>query len=311
MGQIHTFILPSLLTEGRQPPLTTFIRRVVHYMHNAYIVNDFSDRGHLLFFSTMNDARDFLSLITLAVFLNVLDERTYRLSLETYQKDPAILQQCHDIFDLNAIPVIERHHLCYIRSLSFDLLNWFFENYSFASVELEEDDMEPFSTVFIPFIIHIGRQIVKYKYAAEDRGITTAPSISRQVHRQVQSALFGLEFARDAWLEEKAVEEERDYHRDIDGDEGVDFDSCDLDYDFSGYTITRREIPADRTSIDDFLEAGKSNADRRFFRGLDSEFKVKKIGEYSYINIHILFGIPTSIFFLFFFEPNRFVGRRR
>ena len=212
MGQIHTFILPSLLTEGGRPPLTTFIRRVVHYMHNAYIVNDSSDRGHLLSFSTLDDARDFLSLITLAVFLNVLDERTYRPSLETYQKDPAILQQCHDIFDLNAIPVIERHHLCYIRGLSFDLLNWFFENYSFASVELEEDDIEAFSTVFIPFIVHIGRQVIKYKYAAEDRGITTTPSISRQVHRQVQSALFGLEFAWDAWLEEKVIEEEKDYH---------------------------------------------------------------------------------------------------
>ena len=277
MGQIHTFILPSLLTEGRQPPLTTFIRRVVHYMHNAYIVNDFSDRGHLLFFSTMNDARDFLSLITLAVFLNVLDERTYRLSLETYQKDPAILQQCHDIFDLNAIPVIERHHLCYIRGLSFDLLNWFFENYSFASVELEEDDMEPFSTVFIPFIIHIGRQIVKYKYAAEDRGITTAPSISRQVHRQVQSALFGLEFARDAWLEEKAVEEERDYHRDIDGDEGVDFDSCDLDYDFSGILSLDVRFRRIEPPLTTFLRLAKVMLIGAFFVGLTQNSKSKRL----------------------------------
>ena len=104
----------------------------------------------------MDDARDLLSLVTLAIFLNVLDERTYKLSLETYQDDPIALQQSYDIFDLNAIPVIERYHLSYTRGLSLDLLEWVFENYVFSSVELEEEDVDAFGTIFVPFIVYIG-----------------------------------------------------------------------------------------------------------------------------------------------------------
>ena len=112
------------------------------------------------------------------------------------------LQQCHDIFDLNAIPVIERHHLCYTRSLSLNPLDWFFENYSFSSIELEEDDIDAFCTIFIPFIVRIGRQITKYKCAAEEHGYITS-STFKQVNRQIQTALFSFEFARDAGLKKR------------------------------------------------------------------------------------------------------------
>jgi len=118
MGHIHSFILPSFLTEGKPPSLTIFICRIVHCMHNAYVLNDLSDRSHLLSFTTLDDACDLFSLVMAAIFLNVLDDRTYELSLETSQEDLKILQQCHNIFDLNAIPVVERHHLCYTQSFN-------------------------------------------------------------------------------------------------------------------------------------------------------------------------------------------------
>jgi hypothetical protein len=278
MGRIHTFILPSLLTEGKTPPFAIFIRRIVHYMHNAYVLSDSSDRSHLLPLSSIDDARDLLALATMAIFLNIFDERTYQLSTETHQEDPNALQQCHDTFDLNAIPVVERHHLCYTRGLSLDLLEWFFENFSFSSVELEEDDVDAFRTLFIPFIVCIGRQIAKYKRAAEEHGHATS-STFEQVNRQIQSALFSIEFARDVWLEEKAAEEEKDHNEDADDDESDDMNTFDLDFDLSSYNISRREIPAKRDSCDNFLEKGKTKADKRFFHGLTSQFKLEDIGK--------------------------------
>lgn len=278
IGRIHTFILPSLLTEGKSPPFTTFVRRVVHYMHNAYVVNDSSDRSHLLSFSSLDDARDLLTLVAMAIFLNVLDERTYQMSMGTNQEDPTSLQQCHDIFDLNAIPVIERHHLCYTRGLSLDLLDWFFENYSFSSVELEEDDIDGFSTIFIPFIVRIGRQIAKYKCAAEVRGYITS-STFEQVNHQIQSALFTYEFARDAWLEEKAADEEKGYNRNVEDEDDDGIDAHDLDYDLGDFLISQRETSTERNSCDNFLEEGKTNADRRFFRGLTSQFNLENLGK--------------------------------
>ena len=278
VGQIHSFILPTLLTEGTKPPLSIFIRRIVHYMHSAYVMNDSSDGSHLLRLSSLDDARDLFSLISMAIFLNVLDERTYRLSLESPQERLPTLQQCHELFDLNAIPVIERHHLCYVRGLSFDLLEWFFENYSFSSLELEEDDIDALSTIFIPFIVRIGRQIAKYKRVAEEHGYTTLSTFNA-VNRQVQSALFSFEAARDAWLEEKAAEEEEEHCRDMDDNDTDEMDIRDLEYDFGDYIINQREIAMKRNHRDNFLEEGKSIADKRFFHGLASQFNLEEHGE--------------------------------
>ena len=276
MGRIHSFVLPSLFTDGRNPPFSIFVRRIVHYMHNAYVVNDCSDRSHLLSFSSADDARDLFSLVALAIFLNVLDERTYQLSLEAYQDDPVALQQSYDIFDLNAIPVIERYHFCYTRGLSLDLLEWFFENYSFSSVELEEEDIDAFGNIFVPFMVHIGRQIAKYKHSAEENG-RTAPSTYAQVNFQIQSALFSLESARDVWLEEKAAEEEND-HNQVNEESG-EANAWDLEWNLSDYMVTRRDIPAERKSSENFLENGKSSADRHFFRGLAFQFKLDDSGK--------------------------------
>ena len=278
MGQIHSFVLPSILTDGRSPLLTIFIRRIVHYMHNAYVVNDSSDRGYLLNFTTLDDTQDLFSLVATAILSNVLDDRTYELSSETSQENLAILQQCHNVFNLNAIHVIERHHLCYTRGLSINLLNWFFKNYSFSSLNLEDDDVDAFSTIFIPFIARIGWQVAKYKCVAEERGHTTS-STSKEVNHQVQSTLFGFEFIRDAWLEDKADEEEENHNRYMDNDDDQDPGTCDLDYDFSDYSISWREVPEAQKSRDNFLEDGKTKADGHFFLGLALEFKVEDMGK--------------------------------
>lgn len=289
LGQIHSFVLPSLLTEGKKPQLTIFARRMVHYMHNAYVLNDSSDRDHLLSFTTMDDVRDIFSLITLAMFLNAFDERTYHLPLDTFQGDREILLQCHDLFDLNAIPVVERHHLCYTRGLSIELLNWLFQYYTISSVEFEENDIDANVSVFVPFVVHIGRQIIRYKCLAEESGHTTSPT-SKQVTRQIQWALFGFEFMRDTWLEQKAEDEEREYQDDADDEKRIDSEYNDLDFDLSHYSITQRIRPALRTDeAINYIENGKTDADRRFFCGLASGFNVEEFGKFSNANYQLHF----------------------
>jgi hypothetical protein len=253
-------------------------------MHNAYVVNDSSDRSHLLLFTNLDDARDLFSLVTMALFLNVFDERTYGLSSETHRDDAEALERCYDAYDLNAIPVIERHHHCYTRGLALDLLVWFFENYSFCSAEFEDADVDAYAAVFIPFAVHIGRQILKYKRAAEGHGHTSFSSFE-QVRHQVQSALFSLKSARDAWIEDKAVEDERVHQEKADDDGDGGSDPSDLYWDMDDYSISRREIPEERQASDNFFEDGKTNADERFFRGLSSQFKLEDIGKSLYSKI--------------------------
>ena len=284
IGKIHSFILPSLLIEGRDPPFALFARRLVHYMHNTYVKNDSSDKGHLLSFTTIEDARDLLSLVAIAIFLNVFDERTYSPSSETFQDNPTILQQCHTVFDLNAIPVVERHHLCYTRGLALDLLAWFFENYSFTHEDFgkdQDEDVDAYTVVFAPFLVHIGRKIIRYKRHAEAHGHITLSSLN-QVSHQIQSALFGFESMRDIWLEMKTDKRERDYNDDADSDsdQSDDMDNNDLDYKFNEFIINQRQEPESRRSSPrKLLEDGKTMADERFFRGLASQFDLKKFGK--------------------------------
>ncbi|KAF8810356.1 hypothetical protein BYT27DRAFT_7070461, partial [Phlegmacium glaucopus] len=77
IGAIHTFILPSLLTEGEKPPFIMFAHCLVHYFHNVFILNNSSDRAHLPALSTLDGVQDLFTLFAIAIFLNVLDERTY------------------------------------------------------------------------------------------------------------------------------------------------------------------------------------------------------------------------------------------
>jgi hypothetical protein len=247
-------------------------------MHDAYVVNDSSDRSHLLSFSSVDDARDLFSLVTMAVFLNVFEERTYLMSSEAYQDDSVARGRCFETFDLNAIPVLDRHHFCYIRGIALDLLNWFLENYSFSSAELEEDDIDAFRTIFIPFIVRVGRQIVKFKRAAEEKGPGSISSY-QQVNRQVQSALLPFDYARDVWLEEKAAEEEKAHENDMDGDEAGEMDSFDFSFDVADYIIRKRDIPDERRVFDSFLDSGRTFGDDKFFRGLKCQFDLKDAGE--------------------------------
>ena len=79
MGAIHTFILLSLLTEGKNLPLMPFAHHIVHYMHNAFVLNDLGDREHLPSLSTLDGARNVFAPAAITIFLNVFDDRTYLL----------------------------------------------------------------------------------------------------------------------------------------------------------------------------------------------------------------------------------------
>ena len=57
-------------------------------------MNDSSEGSHLFIFSSLDDTRDLFSLISMAILLNVLDERMYQLSLEGHQEGLTTLQQC-------------------------------------------------------------------------------------------------------------------------------------------------------------------------------------------------------------------------
>ena len=109
-GCIHTFILPSLLTEGKEP---SFTHCIVHYFHNSFLLNNQDKGDHLSNLCAMDGVGDLFSLFAASMFLNVFDDQSYQSLLISANQTHDSLQKVQDLFDLNAIPVVERLHFCY------------------------------------------------------------------------------------------------------------------------------------------------------------------------------------------------------
>ena len=62
-------------------------------------------------------------------------------------------------------------------------------------------------------------------------------------------------------------------------DDDEDDEECDLDCSLGDIFMSRREIPVERNSCNNFLKDGKTNTDKHFFRGLTSQFKLEDLGK--------------------------------
>jgi hypothetical protein len=154
-GHIHSFILPSLLTKGENPAFSTFICRIVHYLHTSFVLNDPGKEDHLLELCTMDGVRDLFLLFVITMFLNVFDDQTYQFPSVLANQPQDILQKIQDLFDLSAIPVNKRHHFCYARGLIFDLVFWFFNHYSFSNSDHFDDEIDGCRDVLDYVICHM------------------------------------------------------------------------------------------------------------------------------------------------------------
>ena len=81
-GHIHTFILPLLLTEGKEPSFSTFTCHIVHYFLNSFILNNQDEGDHLPNLCTTDGARDLFSLFAATMFLNVFAYQSPSISAD-------------------------------------------------------------------------------------------------------------------------------------------------------------------------------------------------------------------------------------
>ena len=72
----YTFILPLLLTEGKEPSFSTFMCCIVHYFHNSFVLNNQDEGDHLPNLCTIDGVRDLLSLFAATMFFSSLQSPT-------------------------------------------------------------------------------------------------------------------------------------------------------------------------------------------------------------------------------------------
>ncbi|KIM35727.1 hypothetical protein M413DRAFT_32284 [Hebeloma cylindrosporum] len=261
-GLIHGFILGTSAADADDILPGLFIRRLLHYLHTSYVVNNLvntdDDYHHLLTFNDIkdeegcvvkkgvDDVKALFALFAMAVFANVLDERTYMPFVHTVEGPSAEERQVQKANDINAIPLLERRHYCYARGLAIDLLRWFFNHYSLAKPNQEADDGYRF--LLLPITAELGTTMVAYKLEAEGNqhpGLCDGEDFCMQVELAV-----ALEGMKETY-------------------EGTEDPPSTLAFNFDDYDVLSLQTPENSyPPIDNFFECGKNLADVLYFSSL-------------------------------------------
>ena len=277
-GLIHSFIMGiSVAFEDDIAPMF-FIRRMVHYFHNSLVSNSNLDSStcyivkqdlylhfvledpsnHLFSFEDSEDLKALFSLFGLAVFMNVLDKRTYRPYIEVGDPlSPDATAQRQE-YDRNAIPYPERRHCAYTRGLARDLMTWFCGTYIINDLE---DNSEVPHNLLSAFMVHIAVTMVQYKRQAAKHNKYGCCK-PEAFEEQVAMSLMGI-------LEEDA---EIKYHYQL---EMLDNDDIpDLAWYLDRLTIIPTQTQTQLYGRDsDYMAKGTNEADRLFFQGYHRDFK--------------------------------------
>ena len=155
-GLIHSFISGVSVGDADDILPGVYIRRLVHYFHTSYVVNNLVDTGNKsLLFCLIHvhnkiyrgwipppshlqgyprrrqkcDVKAFFALFAMAIFGNAFDKRTYMPLIFTVDGPSEDELKAQKQVDINAIPPLERQHYCYARGLVFNLIPWFFNHY--------------------------------------------------------------------------------------------------------------------------------------------------------------------------------------
>lgn len=251
----------------------------MHYLHNSLVLNnDPGDRGHLPDLCNVDGVRDLFALFAVTMFSNALDDRTYQLPTISANQPRHTLQNIQNVFDLNAIPVIERHHFCYTRGLVLNIVLWFFDHYLLSNHNNVDEEIDGYDSILIPFLVHVGRHIIYYKRAAVNRGCQST-STEKQVEDQIRSVLFYRQEFKEEFERQLSADHKTGYYSHASVSTDNPAEAYDMSFKFSDFTITERQIPTtNRFELTNFLIEGQTLADKRYFTGLSRQFDLDESG---------------------------------
>jgi hypothetical protein len=191
------------------------------------------------------------------------------------------------------------------RGLALDIIRWVFNQYS-ISTEVSSEELDGYRDILVPFMVHVGRHVIRYKRAVVKFGRSSASKLE-QIEGQVRSALFYQPQMREEYKNQVLVDREAGYPSDASDSRDDPPELYDLDINMQIFTVNAHEIPINngvRTS--DLLLDGQTISDRRLFAGLSCEFDLDKYGTmtisspslssfFFFVLVDFLFGVDYMI----------------
>lgn len=225
---------------------------------------DVKDKNGKIIRDAKRDVESLLALCCMAIFMNALDKRTYMPFLQPGMTLTADELRSQKEIDLNAIPLVERRHCCYIRGLTFDLFAWFLNHYSIECEHRISDD--PYLDTVVPIAAALGRDMVLYKQRATEEGKVGVCS-PKAFEKQVEMSLFRFDGMEECY--KGLVELE------VDTEQKERYESGDLKLVFAldHWHLTKNSpVQQYNPPVNDFLADGKNRADTKYFAGIESVF---------------------------------------
>jgi len=207
--------------------------------------------------------------------MNALDKRTYMPFLQPGTTLTADELRSQKEIGLNAIPLVERRHCCYVRGLAFDLLAWFLNRYSLEREPRISDD--PYLNTVVPIAAALGRDMVLYKQRATKDGNVGVCS-PKAFEKQVEMSLFRFDGMEEYYKGLVELEDDKEHKE--------RYESGDLELVFilDLWRLTKNSpVQQYNPPVKDFLADGKNRADTKYFAGIESMFPARMMQ----LNTHI------------------------
>jgi hypothetical protein len=166
----------------------------------------------------------------------------------------------------------------------FDLVFWFFNHYSFSNSNHFDKEIDGYRDVLIPFFVHIGQHILRYKCAALCCGYDHTYGKS-QIEEQILSTVLCHPEIKKEFARQVSADQEAGYYSDQ--EDFIDDlpDIYDMAFDFTNFTISKHQHPASNSvQIANFVIERQTLADKHFFSGFSCQFHLDNNGtEFNFI----------------------------
>jgi hypothetical protein len=246
--------------------------------HHLPTFEDVVDNAGNIIKKGMRDVESLIAVFTMAIFMNVLDPRTY-IPFAQAGATPTVEQhQDHETWDFNGIPLVERRHCCYVRGLAFDLLNWFFNR--FQLFDKDGPVSEPYAVMVNSFVGCVAKDMLRYKMKATEAGIPgycTTSAFREQINLSLSFS--GMRSAFDIICKRTESERAKDEYKHNRLQVGVP----ELPFRLQPYPHVKFHY----ARVDDYFKDGRNWADNKYF----SRLRCKTL-------FVIIFAVPHFCFLL-------------
>ncbi|KIM40847.1 hypothetical protein M413DRAFT_27977 [Hebeloma cylindrosporum] len=248
-GLFHALTINDYATTTLRRETKHIVRRIIVFYHMALSQGSDPAREHVPDLENMDSLMDTITTCIMGIFTNMLDPDTYVLPIsESNVTEEERLQFERD--DFNGMIKIDRMACTYVRGLSWSLLNWLNRNFLLSN----NDHIVDIVDLSNRLMLHLSISLWRNRTRPTDQAVNGVPAYNPDIIKRQLEGLFN----EDSQIRSQFKE-------------NVEKDEEPTDFNTSGYTVKRRELPLSPihlSSVDYFIGIGVNPSDKSYYESI-------------------------------------------